>query len=83
MSQVDAIKDWIEEILGGPTWPDPAMHRDVAYYTKHHWPERLKSIECAAEVCAFIKCLEDDKRCPNPPARVNKKATQQSQPPKS
>jgi hypothetical protein len=70
--QVDAIKDWIEEILGDQANPDPGMHPSVTYFTKYRWPERLKSIECAAEACAFVKCLDDDKRCPRPPSRGKK-----------
>jgi hypothetical protein len=69
---VDIIKDWIEEILGDQGSEDPRMHPDVVYHTKHHWPDRLKSIECAAEACAFVKCLDDDKRCPKPPSRGKK-----------
>jgi hypothetical protein len=66
---IDEVKDWLEEILRpGPDiyGLDPAFD----YRTNYHWPKRMRSIECSAEMCAFIKCLDDDEFCPQPKSRA-------------
>ncbi len=65
---LEAIKDWTEEVIRDGQAPiDPKW----SYHTKYHWPARMKSLECASETCAFIKCLDNDDRCPNPPNRAD------------
>eukprot|EP00879_Flechtneria_rotunda_P024924 GHRR01026451.1.p1 GENE.GHRR01026451.1~~GHRR01026451.1.p1 ORF type:complete len:331 (+),score=43.90 GHRR01026451.1:939-1931(+) len=38
--------------------------RKSSYVAKYNLPLGLKSIECAAEMCALVKCTSDDYLCP-------------------
>ncbi len=67
LNTLDMIKDFVEEVARDSDLND--MVPAAEYYTKYRYPSRLRSIECSSEVCAFIKCLHDDDRCPSPPSR--------------
>lgn len=38
---------------------------DSAYVPDYKLPAGVKLIECAAEMCAVVKCMEDDPFCPD------------------
>jgi hypothetical protein len=40
------------------------MSGDAAYVPLWKLPVGVKLIECAAEMCAFVKCTVDDRFCP-------------------
>jgi hypothetical protein len=67
VNALDMIKDFVEEVARDSDMND--MLPGAEYYTKYRYPDRMRGVECSSEVCAFIKCLDDDDRCPTPPSR--------------
>ena len=71
---LDMIKDWLEE-LARAEWvhrgASDYMAPGAASYTRYRYPARMKGLDCAAEMCAFVKCLADDPDCPAPRNRSN------------
>jgi hypothetical protein len=66
---IDEVKDWVEEVLRPGPDSLGAPDADFEYRTRYHWIKRMRSVDCTAETCAFIKCLDEDEWCPSPMSR--------------
>jgi hypothetical protein len=65
------LSDLSDPVAMKPALPAHDSHRasmltsgDAAYVPLWKLPVGVKLIECAAEMCAFVKCTVDDRFCP-------------------
>lgn len=61
-SILDILKDWVE-MLSVWSVQNRKQYERLAYTPKHKMPPGIKSIECFAEACVFLKCYANDTSC--------------------
>lgn len=53
----EALREWMQDVMCFIFRPEVLATR------KHKTPPYIRSIYCASEACAIVKCYEDDPRC--------------------